>query len=156
MRLETIRLIVGVGAALLVAVASAPAQDYSIDWYSIDGGGGTSTGGGYTLTGTIGQPDAGKLAGGSFVLTGGFMSVVTAIQSPDAPLLAVARSGNDVVVSWPDPSVGFSLEETSVLANPSSSTIWTETSTAPVVVGETKQVMVPAPVGIKYYRLSKP
>lgn len=156
MILRSIQMIVGIGAVLLGAVAPATAQGYSIDWYSIDGGGGTSSGGGYTLTGTIGQPDAGKLSGGSFELTGGFMSVVTAVQSPDAPVLAVARLGNDVILSWPDPSVGFFLEETSALANPSSSTLWTETSTAPVVVGEAKQVTVPAPVGLKYYRLSKP
>jgi len=34
------------------------AQQYSIDWSTIDGGGGTSTGGDYSLSGTIGQPDA--------------------------------------------------------------------------------------------------
>ncbi|MFN3409754.1 MAG: hypothetical protein ACK45B_12210, partial [Limisphaerales bacterium] len=36
---------------------SALAQ-YSIPWQTIDGGGGTSTGGVYRVTGTIGQPDA--------------------------------------------------------------------------------------------------
>ena len=46
---------------------------YSITWYTIDGGGGTSSGGSYTLSGTIGQPDAGpSLTGGSFSLTGGY------------------------------------------------------------------------------------
>ena len=34
-------------------------QNYSIDWFTIDGGGGTSTGGVYAVSGTIGQPDAG-------------------------------------------------------------------------------------------------
>lgn len=45
----------------------------TIDWYTIDGGGGTSTGGGFELSGTIGQPDAGpEMSGGGFTLTGGF------------------------------------------------------------------------------------
>lgn len=44
----------------------------SIPWYTVDGGGGTSTGGVYSLSGTIGQPDAGVLSGGTFTLTGGF------------------------------------------------------------------------------------
>ena len=35
------------------------AQAYSIDWYKIAGGGGTSTDGTYPVSGTIGQPDAG-------------------------------------------------------------------------------------------------
>ena len=36
----------------------APAQSYSIDWWKVAGGGGTSTGGAYQISGTIGQPDA--------------------------------------------------------------------------------------------------
>ena len=47
---------------LVEAVMSANvayAQTYSIDWSTIDGGGGTSTGGVYSVSGTIGQPDAG-------------------------------------------------------------------------------------------------
>ena len=46
--------------------------DYRIDWYTIDGGGGTSSGGPYQLTGTIGQPDAGYHNGGTYELLGGF------------------------------------------------------------------------------------
>ncbi|MCP4708923.1 MAG: hypothetical protein GY869_09885 [Planctomycetes bacterium] len=51
--------------------ATANAQ-YEITWSTIDGGGGRSTGGTYTLEGTIGQPDAGLLSGGDYVLAGGF------------------------------------------------------------------------------------
>jgi hypothetical protein len=43
---------------------SASAQSYSIDWFTIDGGVGTSTGGVYSVSGTIGQPDAGVGGGG--------------------------------------------------------------------------------------------
>ena len=46
--------------------------DYSIDWFTIDGGGGTSSGGAYTLIGTIGQHDAGYSEGGQYELLGGF------------------------------------------------------------------------------------
>ena len=35
-----------------------------ITWQTLDGGGGTSTGGVYAVSGTIGQPDAGVSAGG--------------------------------------------------------------------------------------------
>ena len=66
--------IVGLFMALACAV-SAHAQS-EISWYTIDGGGGTSTGGGYSISGTIGQPDAGpaaeSLTGGAYELTGGF------------------------------------------------------------------------------------
>jgi len=45
---------------------------YELSWYTIDGGGGTSSGGPYMLTGTIGQPDAAWSSGGRYELLGGF------------------------------------------------------------------------------------
>jgi hypothetical protein len=46
--------------------------DYAIVWSTVDGGGGTSTGGQYVLTGTIGQPDAAYSASEQYELLGGF------------------------------------------------------------------------------------
>ena len=46
---------------------------YSIDWSTIDGGGGATGGGSYQMIAVIGQPDAGTGAGGSFTLLGGFL-----------------------------------------------------------------------------------
>ncbi len=46
--------------------------EYEIPWYSIDGGGGTSSGGDYVLVGTIGQADTGITSGGEYVLSAGF------------------------------------------------------------------------------------
>ncbi len=47
---------------------------YDLSWNTLDGGGGTSAGGGFTLTGTVGQHDAGTsaLTGGNYELNGGF------------------------------------------------------------------------------------
>jgi hypothetical protein len=61
-------------AVLLVSGLSALAQSgYDLSWWTVDGGGATaSTGGGYELGGTAGQPDAGLLSGGSYALSGGF------------------------------------------------------------------------------------
>lgn len=61
-----------IGSLLLVSAAFA--QPYSIDWFTIGGGGGTSTGGGYSMSGTIGNPAAGNLSGGGYTLEGGFWS----------------------------------------------------------------------------------
>jgi hypothetical protein len=48
---------------------------YDLSWWTADGGGETfSTGGNYSLGGTIGQPDAGLLAGPGYTLAGGFWS----------------------------------------------------------------------------------
>src|SRR5687767_5768989 len=100
------------GALLCVAATcSVRAQSYSIDWFTIDGGGGTSTGGVYSVTGTIGQPDAGgPMTGGSFSISGGFWSLLSAVQTPGAPRLTISLTGtNTALVSWPSPSSGFSL-----------------------------------------------
>jgi hypothetical protein len=51
---------------------STALADYKINWYTIDDGGGTSSGGNYQLTGTIGQPDAGYLYEAPYELLGGF------------------------------------------------------------------------------------
>ena len=69
-------LLLGACCVALVAVPMAIAQtgsDYDLSWWTVDGGGHTlSTGGGYRLGGTAGQPDAGVLAGGGYTLGGGF------------------------------------------------------------------------------------
>src|SRR5947209_2281571 len=95
---------------------SAKAQSYSIDWFSIDGGGGTSSGGNYSLIGTIGQPDAGKLTGGNYVLDGGFLSGIFLVQTLGSPILSIQLSGANAVISWQaDISTGFIFEESTTM-----------------------------------------
>src|ERR1035438_6745213 len=97
-------------AASLVLSAGAMAQSYSIDWYKVAGGGGTSTGGTYTVSGTIGQPDAsGALTGGNYSLTGGFWAIY-AVNMPGAPVLTITYVGNKAVVSWPSSVTGWTLQ----------------------------------------------
>jgi len=62
--------------ATVLAGGIARAQSggtYDLSWSTIDGGGITTAGGGsYALDGTLGQWDAGQMAGGTYVLGGGF------------------------------------------------------------------------------------
>src|SRR5258705_2546512 len=62
---------------LFSAFSFRASAQYSIDWFTIDGGGGTSTGGVYSVSGTIGQPDANAqpMTAGNFSLVGGFWSL---------------------------------------------------------------------------------
>src|SRR6185436_4115363 len=85
--------------ALGLLAARLHAQSYTIDWFTIDGGGGTSTGGVYAVSGTIGQPDAGQLSGGNFTLSGGFWGGLFAIQQPGAPTLHILNSGPNYTIS---------------------------------------------------------
>jgi hypothetical protein len=68
-----------VGLLLLMATGltlAQPTADYSLDWWTVDGGGGALSGAAYALEGTVGQPDAGPLAGGDYDLSGGFWTPV--------------------------------------------------------------------------------
>jgi hypothetical protein len=137
--------------SLLCGLQNISAQNYSIDWFTVDGGGGTSTGGVYSVSGTIGQPDAGTMSGGNYTIQGGFWSVIAAIQTEGAPLLTITRSGPSVIVSWPSPSTGFVLQETT---NPGSAT-WTNVAQTPVDNGTTKSITVTPLIGNRFYRLKK-
>ena len=66
-------LLLGLAGLLLLASVALAANGYELAWWTVDGGGATfSTGGGYSLGGTTGQPDAGVLRGGEYTLGGGF------------------------------------------------------------------------------------
>src|SRR5437868_10950980 len=94
----------------------AVSQSYSLDWFTIDGGGGTSTGGVYSVSGTIGQPDAGQMSGGTYTLDGGFWGIIAAVPVPGAPTLRVVRTTtNTVVLAWPAPSTGFALQQNPIV-----------------------------------------
>lgn len=75
------RILLIIGALSLLstlALAQPSGGTYTITKSTLDNGGGTSAGGVYSLTGTVGQADAGLqgLAGGPYQLTGGFWSEI--------------------------------------------------------------------------------
>ena len=142
-------------ALLLLSLSVSFAQNYAIDWWTIDGGGGTSTGGVYSVTGTIGQPDAGStaMAGGNYSVTGGFWALA-AVQTSGAPLLSIARTAtNTVAVWWPSPSTGWILQQNT---NSVTSGNWSNVVTTPVDDGTHKTVIISPPTGNRFYRLFKP
>jgi hypothetical protein len=68
------------------------AADYDLSWNTVDGGGHTfSTGGDYTLGGTIGQSDAGQMSEGEYTLGGGFWGGGVVTVSHDVYLPLVVR-----------------------------------------------------------------
>ncbi|MCC6190695.1 MAG: hypothetical protein IT318_16825 [Anaerolineales bacterium] len=58
--------------SVLAAPEGSSGGPYVLDWWTVDSGGGTSTGGIYSLQGTIGQPEAGRAACGPYRIGGGF------------------------------------------------------------------------------------
>ena len=140
---------------LALTAATVHAENYSLDWFTIDGGGGTSTGGVYSVSGTIGQPDAGPtMSGGNYTIDGGFWSLLSVVQTPGSPLLSIARTTtNMVAVFWPSPSTGFTLQQN---INGIATVNWSNIVTTPTDDGTTKTVIVNPPTGNRYYRLFKP
>ena len=73
-------------AALLCLAACTAfggvADEYTLDWYTVDGGGDLwGAAGNFTLSGSVGQPDAGVvMTGANFKLTAGFWAI-TAVPS---------------------------------------------------------------------------
>lgn len=74
-----------IGMVFSSSIYAQSSENYNLSWFTIDGGGGTSSGGVYVLSGTIGQPDAGQLSGGDYSLVGGFWSArwMCVVDMPD-------------------------------------------------------------------------
>jgi hypothetical protein len=132
----------------------ALAQQYTINWYKIAAGGGTSTGGVYAVSGTIGQHDAtanGALTGGNYQLTGGFWALISVLQTPGAPALKISQSGNTVTVYWQNVS-GWNLQQNGNLLNPSGWTINSSWTTS----NGTNYLNLTSPPGNLFFRLQHP
>jgi hypothetical protein len=131
----------------------ASGQPYSIDWYKVSGGGGTSTGATYQATGTIGQPDAsGAMSGGQYSVTGGFWSLIALVQTAGLPSLSIAHSGNSVVVSWSN-TTSCTLQTNSNLAIVSG---WNAYGGTVNTASGTNSISISPPTGMLFFRLTQP
>ena len=91
---------------------------WSIKSSTMDGGGARSAGGAWTLTGTIGQPDATavKSTGGTFAVQGGFWPGQVAL--PDGPVLSFTQmTATQVTVSWTAAAAGQKVQYSTNLVN---------------------------------------
>jgi uncharacterized membrane protein len=63
----------GLMTLILISVVLAAPQAFDLSRWTIDGGGGSSSGGNFALSGTIGQPDTSpQMSGGDFTIVGGY------------------------------------------------------------------------------------
>ena len=126
--------------------------EYSIDWSTTDGGGGTSTGGVYTVSGTIGQPDAGTISGGTYTVSGGFWGIA-AVQTPGAPYLwATLTPTNTALIWWAVSPTSWRLQATTNLVP--TGAFWTDCSYQ--TNGATCYRLESPPSGNRFYRLQSP
>ena len=108
--MRRVRLLLAVALTLIVASAALAqsGNGYDLTWWTVDGGGGQVQGGGYTLTGTAGQPEPGPvLAGGDYTLHSGFWPAApaappacTAVTSVDLNLVTAGDIYTDTTVQF--------------------------------------------------------
>jgi hypothetical protein len=70
-KLLAVSVVIGLLAA---AAAASVGGSFGVEWRSVDGGGGVSSGGQFALTGAIGQPDTGHSSAGPYAIQGGSLA----------------------------------------------------------------------------------
>ncbi len=89
------------------------------------------------------------------VTSPGAESTTTEAKLDVVPKHTITLTGGSATISWPAPSTGFVLEQTSALLTPAN-TVWTPVGIAPTVSGGFNTVTITgAGVGQKFYRLTK-
>ena len=140
---------------LCAATFTLAHAQYEIPWYTIDGsGGGTSAGGSYELSGSIGQPDVGKSTGGDYELVAGFWAFAVVIQTDDGPQLNIRYlSPTEAEIYWeagPDPAL---LQRSADLMDGDG---WEDDPGTPVIDGDGIYRLTVTPLeSIRFYRLRK-
>lgn len=140
--------------AFFLLTASAGAQNYSITSFTVDGGGGASSGGAYAVTGAIAQPDANTAStGGVYAISGGFFSQYIALQQTGAPLLIIRGvAGGNVQVVWGANVPGWVLQSNSADLAPVS---WQDVVVPPTVSGAEQLHQFTAAGGRVFFHLRK-
>ena len=99
--MKRLTLILGLLLALLFLAGSLVMAEetavFTVSWWTVDNGGGSSNNSVYAISGTAGQPDAhGQSSGGIFAVSGGFWYAPAppAVPTPDRLFLPLVVSGN--------------------------------------------------------------
>lgn len=120
------------------------------------GGGGTSAGGSFAVSGKVGEPTHADtvLSGGGFTVSGGFATVIAIVPMPGAPKLTLKQTSTGYEISWPLPAEGFLLQETPTLGSGGASA-WTNSIVTPTDESDRRVVTLPANGPRRFFRLNK-
>jgi hypothetical protein len=134
----------------LLGLAIPVSAEFQIEPWTASGGDGVSTGGPYTLAGTIGQSDTALSSAGNYTLVGGFWG--GAYQGP-VPRLSITLPGENTVLHWPSWATGWVPLMKDTVAPP---TAWTLVPETPVLVGNEFTVTLPVGANAKFFHLWLP
>jgi hypothetical protein len=140
----------------LVALTSAARAQSVINWFTLDAGGGAQSSASYLVNFTAGQTDVGTtvLTSANYRIIPGFWALEDLGPATGLPELDIVLNGANVILSWPSPSTGFSLEQTDSLnVLPAS---WSNTPGVVSDNGFIKSITIPHNVAKRFYRLRRP
>lgn len=146
MKNQRVELLLSIG--LFLSPLFAVAEPFAVDWSKISGGGGASSGGQFSVSGTIGQHDAGTMSGGNFSLVTGFWSAFVAVPTPGAPPLFIQPQGSNVRILWAATANGFVLEQSAYVSGN-----WSPVSSAYVTNTTEISVTLPSSEQMQFFRL---
>jgi hypothetical protein len=140
--------------AALAFLVTSQAQPFEVQTTFIGAPAGVIRNSAFTVSGVIGQPESGTLAGdGAFTVEGGWPAPLI-IESAGAPTLLITldRNSGAVTVAWPATANGHVLEANADLNDPSG---WIDVSETPSEVGTHLEVAVQPNAQAQYYRLRR-
>ena len=139
-----------------IALAATGQAQTSIDWFTLDAGGGVQSSANYLLQFTLGQTDVGQDSSSSahYRIIPGFWALEDLGPAIVLPELSIALNGDDVILSWPSPSTGFLLQDVgSFDLDPPP---WSNTPGAVADNGFVRSISIPHHTAQRFYRLRRP
>lgn len=115
----------------------------------------------YALTKSTGGGDPEAATPGPILLQGlvgpvRFRNIWVQGTIANPPTLAFARTGSDLVLSWPVVPSGFNVESTDGIGFGAGTTQWETPQLRPSTVGLRNYLQIPAPPANSFFRLSRP
>jgi len=154
-------ILLAIGACVSLVATSLHAQPFSVTGHIVAGGGGTSSGSGFAISGTIAQAEATpRLQNGCWAIDPGFWGAYAAIQTPAAPSLRIRPiSFSTVRVSFTPGCGDWVLQRSSELVVEPTPTVWIDDDPGNLVlVGDelVRDFHVPSWGPRLFFRLRKP
>ncbi len=126
------------------------AQNYSLEWFSLNSAAAESSGGTFWIDGAAGLVVIGRLTADKYSLDAGSLALIALPQSTTGPLLRATLSAtNTIVLAWPTAANGFRLQQNSNASNAN----WTDVGSSTFVVGSENQAVLPISGRSKFFRL---
>jgi hypothetical protein len=146
-----------IGFIWATVATSLLAGGFAVDQGSFTGGGGSGSGGRFSVAGSVQPMAPPTLRSSTYTISGGFWSAATLVQTPGAPALTVKREDNSglLAFSWAATADGYAFEESPTLTGPVIP--WTAVSPQGLQTnGITISISIPVQPGTRFFRLRKP